>query len=37
MAKEQRVDAPTSATGRWSGYLEDPHTRIARRFCRDQR
>ena len=36
MAKEQRVDAPTSATGRWSGYLEDLHTRIARRFCRPE-
>jgi SRSO17 transposase len=36
MAKEQRVDAPTSATGRWSGYLEDLHTRIAGRFCRPE-
>src|SRR5215204_5452118 len=34
MAEEPRVDAPTSATGRWSGYLEDLHTRIARRFRR---
>jgi SRSO17 transposase len=34
MAEEPRVDAPTSATERWSGYLEDLHTRIAPRFCR---
>ena len=36
MAEESKVDAPTSATERWSGYLEDLHTRIARRFCRPE-
>jgi SRSO17 transposase len=34
MAEEPRVDAPTSPTERWSGYLEDLHTRIAPRFRR---
>jgi hypothetical protein len=34
MAEEPRVDAPTAATERWSGYLEYLHTRIARRLCR---
>ena len=36
MAEEPRAGAATSATGRWLGYLEDLHTRIARRFCRPE-
>jgi SRSO17 transposase len=34
MTEEPRVGAQTSATKHWSGYLEDLHTRIARRFRR---
>jgi SRSO17 transposase len=34
MTEEPRVGAQTSATKRWSGYLEDLHTRIVRRFRR---
>jgi len=34
MAEEPRVGAATSSTERWSGYLEDLHTRIAPRFRR---
>lgn len=36
MAEAPRVDAATSATERWSGYLEDLHTRIAPRFRRPE-
>ena len=34
MTEEPRVGAQTSATKHWSGYLEDLHTSIARRFRR---
>jgi hypothetical protein len=36
MAEQPRVGAATSATERWSGYLEDIHTRIAPRFRRPE-